>query len=746
MPTLLLEWEESFGGRPPAWLARFIDASDDRPRELLRLLAGATSAEPGGARDIDEVLSEVLAGLPPDSDIVSAIDNAAEDLLASIDLGIPGFDSDALLSEALFRLFRVAEQASDRLLKLAADINQRVESGSYLTLRGSPTQDLAAEALGVAARNQHDDRFVPLWWRLCQLDSAIPEYSLIGLLGLRWSPSSVDDSARLLTEALLQLAEACVQASADELISDSRSRRLFLNAARTSMRSRADIDWNAVGTQLVDAARTPAARGLLARAFGLEPSDRGGPDQRASRGPYGDPSRARTIASSLERDTPQARREAEQFLDGQRTEASRQGDALPLVQSLCYFAHSVHIHAPDLAISWASEAARWQPHNHYTVVTWAEALIAADRGVDAVDLLLTRLHLLAEHAPMWVETGVRLEDLGEVFAAEEALREAVARFPESVPAWGALGEHLVRTHRPEDGLQAFETGLSIDPAQRYLLPGYARALALVGRRTEAEAALARAAEVLGPHSTLVSRRQRELESGDIDVRAIPTSPPGWPSNLSSEALGALGVLLRRTAGRRTATGVAPGGPSARHRLVLDELQQRADLSLTATSELAFSGALNGRHALAPSIRELIRVRAARLSLANDVYTQENLDELLFEGERSGIGDQRIVPLRELSRLRAAATLVDGAAIADEAASALRVLHRLGSMHDRTRSANGDGRLLTVGQRRSAWASTALAILGSGSTSPSLAVSIQAVPDQRHELDALEEDAAIGLPT
>ena len=112
---------------------------------------------------------------------------------------------------------------------------------------------------------------------------------------------------------------------------------------------------------------------MVRRAFGIEATVQrmGGPASQR----YEDPERARSIASDLEADAGRALDTAGEFLDAQRVlYATRLGDSLPFVQSLCFFATRIKQHRPDIAIGWAREAAQWQPHNPYPAVILGEML------------------------------------------------------------------------------------------------------------------------------------------------------------------------------------------------------------------------------------------------------------------------------------------------------------------------------------------------------------------------------------
>jgi tetratricopeptide (TPR) repeat protein len=743
MQILLLEWTESFGGSAPAWVTRIVNG--DHSGELVRFLAGVQGADHSRAPDPDEALVEALANLPVDGDLASLFDNAAIDVLALADATSIEDHSDILIREAVLRLLRVLVRVPERFPMTVADVHRRVESDRYLTLPSSTSHDLGGEALHVVARSQTDGRFVPLWWRLCGLESAVPDHALIGLIGLRWAPQPENDLEMVLTEAFSRLALACARATDDELLSDTAARRILLTAARITIRARKDFDWSEIGTAVMTATTSsPLASTWVARAFGVE---FGAMVVRKSGARYEDPVRARELARRLKDGDATAMPDAEAFLEHQRAEATRRGNMLPLVQSFCYFANAVVDHSPQLSIAWASEAATWQPHNPYTAVTWAKALRAAGEHVAATDLLLSRLHRLIEHSEVWVDAGARLADQGEQLAAAEVLLEATERFPFSAAAWSALSEHLVRTGQLDDAIGAFESGLEFHPQDFYLLPGHARALALAGRTADVEPALLRAEAVLGAHHPLMVRRRRETTTGDSTVPELPAFSVEWRSEVSSDALGTLARILRRAGARKLADGDSSTEAATQREPILAALKERRVFSLTATSELALSEGQHQVPGVTAPVRELVRVRNARSASDGASYDPYTFQSLTFDNARSGAGDQRMAPLHELSQLRAFGTLVDGKALDAIGIEALRTLRRqkaLSSFPD-----NDSSRLtaLTVGQRRSAWAGSVLGVLAMTEVAEENAAAVrEALEEKGRQLDAIEEDAAISLLT
>lgn len=739
--TLSLEWIENIGRPAPAWLDRFAASESSNDEELLLFLAGARDLGRATARDADEFLVDILAALPADGLFASIVDSTASRLLMQAENYVN--DHETLPMEGLDRLLRVLVEVPDRLRGAVEVSRGRVRDGSYRSFPSSG-YDLAGGLLHVVARAQTNTEFVPLWWRLCELDSLVPEHADIGVLGLRWSSlGASDDFEFILAQALALVAEACARSVDDEVISEERARRVFLSLVRTNRRARADLDWTVVSERVLDRVSSGAATRWAMRAFGVESR---GAQHRTSRPTlYEDPHRAQKIAKVLRQDPARGVAEALTFVDTQRREATRRGDVLPLVQSLCNFAHGVMQNEPGRAIEWASEASSWQPTNHYTAVTLAEAYLVAHKPVAAAEVVLSRRTQLSEAPPFWVELGKVLGALGEGEAAREALSEAVERFPREAPLSGALGELLLRLGEPAQAVEAFDAGLRYEPRNEYLLPGQIRALALVGRKQEAIELLAQAESDLPGHP-VVQRRRRELTSGKHSVRRMPVWSPEWRDELSLDALAGLSMLLRRAAARRAECGLE-ARPEPETKSLAHALLAHKGSSLRAASELAFSGIkLDGR-LLSGSVRELLRVREVRQQAVDAPFSREQFDVLTIDDARAGVSDQRLAPLTEVSRLRAAAMMVDGDVLAQRGIEAIRTLRAL-----HTRSASPDAgtdrwdRPLSVGERRAEWAGAALSTLGAetAATEPAATALRSLVLTKSHQLDTLEEDAALNL--
>lgn len=738
--TLTLEWIENIGPPAPTWLDRF--AAFEEPsidEELLLFLAGARDLGRATARGADEFLVDVLAALPADGLFANIVDGAASRLLMRAETHVK--DSRPLPLEGLDRLLRVLVEVPDRLPAAIEASRGRVRDDSY-RLFPSFGYDLSGGLLHVVARAQTNVEFVPLWWRLCDLDSLVPEHADIGVLGLRWSPlGASDDFESIVAKAIAIVADGCARSAHDALISEERARRVLMSIVRSNRRARADLDWSVISEQVLEAVRSDAASRWVRKAFGVE--SRGAPRRTPAR--YEDPDRAKKISSALGDNPAKGLAEALAFLETQRTEAARRGDVLPLVQSLCNFAHGVMQNEAARAIEWASEASLWQPTNHYTAVTLAEAYLEASNPAAAGEVVLSRRTRLSEAPPFWAELGKVLGALGEGEAAREALFEAVERFPWHAPLSSSLGELLVRLGEPAHAVEAFEAGLRYEPHDEYLLPGQIRALALVGRKPDAMELLAHAESYLPGHPVL-QRRRHELTSGDHFVRAMPAWSPLWRDDLSADALAGLSMLLRRSARRRAESGVETK-PTPVSESVAHVLLAHKHASSRAASELAFSGIKADARLTSGSVRELVRVREARERGRDAAFTPERFDLMTIDNARAGVSDQRLAPLTELSRLRAAATLVDGDVLAERGIEAIRTLRAL---HTRSAGRNGESdgwdRPLSVGERRAEWAGAALSTLGAESAAPEpAAATLRSIVQAKSlQLDTLEEDAALSL--
>jgi tetratricopeptide (TPR) repeat protein len=744
--TWLREWTEAFGDPPPAWAQRLAAELTTTSDVLVVWLAGARETGHQTGREVDELLVEVLAELPKDGEFVRLVDSAGGELVRHAEKYAT--DLPVLFPEALFRLLRIVADVHRQLPTTTDEVHSRVRDDSYIVFRGGEGRDLPAEFLHAVAQSQTSEEFVPLWWRLCSLDSLAPEHAEIGVLGLRWSPvADRPDFAAVLGHGLALVAEGASTFAHDDLLSDTRARRLFLRLIRTTMRARSDLDWAAVGKHAHEQVLDEDARRWTERGFGLEGRD-SAQRRRDKTRPYEDPERARSIADRLRANEGGSLIEAHSFLEAQRSEASRRGDALPLVQSLCYFASAITDRDAKQAVEWAREASLWQPHNHYTAVTLAEAYSKQGQPTIAAEVLLSRLMLLADAPAMWVETGKILDGIGETVAAGEALTEAAERFPDHSVGWSALGEHLVRMGRPSDAVTVFRAGLKTAPDNQYLLPGQIRALALAHQFDEAWALLGEAEAVMPRNHAVLRRRRKELETNDIEVREPAPFSAAWRQSLATDARAGLALLLRRAA-RRDGRSLASTDPSLRAELI-EAILTDDRRGIPASSELAFSGYLSGAAAVTGAVRELLRVRVARASLSDPEVLSESFETFVVDDKRAGASDQRLAPLRELTRLRASATFVDGASLERERTAAISTLRVLGQSNGGGAPSMGvyEIRQFTIGQRRGTWAWLLLNTLGiANGTTPESVASLRAVVREKSpQLDAIEEDMALALGT
>lgn len=727
-------------------------SSGERVNLLLRFLAGIEPASGAPLRESDEILVDILAGLPREGELTAMLDRVGAELLDRADRPVasdgspPDRAEEVVLREATFRLLRVVRSLPDSLPRCVAATRDALDAQSPALLQTSESQDVAAEALQVLVTTQHDNRYVPLWWRLCDLESLSPRHSAVGVLGLRWSPAGDRDLESLLAHAFSRIANASARASTEQLLSDTASRRNFLSCVRVTRGERRDLAWATIGVRALSESTPGPAEAMVRRAFGIEGTlDR---DLDRGTGRYEDPDRARDIAARLEANAPTALASAREFLDAQRSHASQGGGALPFVQSLCFFASRVKQHRTDVAIEWAREAASWQPHNRYPTVILAEALVASGRPDVATDALLRQLFRLAEHSSVWVELGRLLAEQGEHPAALETLQESTERFPDEPYAWSALGEYHVRVGCFAAAAEAFDAGLNADPSNRYLLPGLVRALGLAGQMERARAVMDQAYAALGAGSRILEIRRKALETGDYGVVPLPAGPIAWRAALSNEALGALALLYRRAARRKALVGDSPAAVLGERQEVLARIHVEHGVGLAVASELALGG-IGGSYGetlsaarAAPPVRELLRTRVAREESKGHTYTRNRFDTLTFDTGRAAVADQRLAPLHELSRLRAVATLVDGSDLARHGTNAIATLIALKGAARALRPDSNEEP--SVGERRSAWAKAVLAVLSVTSADDS-AWQLR-MGERSFQLDAVESNVAIGVMT
>ena len=105
-----------------------------------------------------------------------------------------------------------------------------------------------------------------------------------------------------------------------------------------------------------------------------------------------------------------------------------------------------------------------------------------------------------------VEESHALRLLARLTESAEAARRAISLDQHYGPAHAALGQVALRQRQEAAALAFFETALAATPRLGEAEAGRAEALATLGRRMEAEAALARAAELGVPDSVLAPLR------------------------------------------------------------------------------------------------------------------------------------------------------------------------------------------------------------------------------------------------
>jgi tetratricopeptide (TPR) repeat protein len=113
----------------------------------------------------------------------------------------------------------------------------------------------------------------------------------------------------------------------------------------------------------------------------------------------------------------------------------------------------------------------------------------------------------------WLAAASGLERAGRLGEAEAAYRTALARWPESAPAWLALGNVALAGERLPQAEQAFRRATALEPGSAPAWNNLAHTLRLLGQREEALAAARRAVALGGPHEAVSRQTLEEIESG-----------------------------------------------------------------------------------------------------------------------------------------------------------------------------------------------------------------------------------------
>jgi hypothetical protein len=317
---------------------------------------------------------------------------------------------------------------------------------------------------------------------------------------------------------------------------------------------------------------------------------------------------------------------------------------------------------------------------------------------------------------------------------------ATERFPQDTGPWSALGELYLRVGHLDIAVATFEEGLRVDPRNRYLLPGYVRALGVSGRDDDAREALHQAQEARGVPAWILERRERELAKGSFNIVPIPELRLEWRDELSVDALGELGLLLRRARER----GDIPTGSRANAEVLRTDvsarLQGRQGLGVAAAAASFLNTGASESGPVPAALHEVARVREERGRLHGTAYESDAFESLTVDSNRAGAEDLRLEPLVELSRVRAAAALVDGSVLQEHGQRALASLSLVAQSGQ-----NGD-REYGLARKRSIWSSVVLTALADHSRD--LPVELpqlrEVVESRERQLNDLEEDLALSL--
>lgn len=218
----------------------------------------------------------------------------------------------------------------------------------------------------------------------------------------------------------------------------------------------------------------------------------------------------------------------------------------------------------------------------------------------------------------WSALGLILDRQNRLFEAEEAYRRAIGADPRYALAHHNLGTLLARMDRAEESLDALERARALGVSGFESLASRGKALTLLYRLDEAEAALAEAVALRpgDPDAQLNLARLRYMRGDPAFARSIAAAAAANSKDLELTWLYAV-VLLR--AGRHEAAeaelrdALRRAGPQPRLRLALSEALRDAGRLQEAEAEAL----------------------EAAIALPNDPAVVENLISILLARGRSG---------------------------------------------------------------------------------------------------------------
>ncbi len=183
----------------------------------------------------------------------------------------------------------------------------------------------------------------------------------------------------------------------------------------------------------------------------------------------------------------------------------------------------------------------------------ARSARASGRATEALPVLQTFLKD-APSANVWSELGLVHEQLGDLAAAENALRQAITLDAQSGWLHNNLGYNLMRQEKTDPAEAAFRKALELDPKSAASRNNLGTILARCGRANEALEQFRFAADAATAHNNLASVL---MENGDYErsrdelLKALAIRPYFAP------ALANFKLVQERLRGRKAAEQAAP---------------------------------------------------------------------------------------------------------------------------------------------------------------------------------------------
>jgi tetratricopeptide (TPR) repeat protein len=120
------------------------------------------------------------------------------------------------------------------------------------------------------------------------------------------------------------------------------------------------------------------------------------------------------------------------------------------------------------------EALDWQPYNPHNWTVYAQALWAAARHSDAIDVLWQARQRFPWNAFMRTELGRLLREAGDLSTSEGVCREAAGHFPANIVCRTSLGETLIDLGNLDGAERVYDEARGLDAHNAYARTGLAQ--------------------------------------------------------------------------------------------------------------------------------------------------------------------------------------------------------------------------------------------------------------------------------